>query len=212
MPGVGARRIRGLAALELGAWAQASTELEAALQAARDLGLQAEILASSVHLARTRLGSGDARAALDVLADAGGLATAGDPERFLPVVHGLRARALASLRNPDAARESLRFAESELGQLPPQRRVEATLDVARAYERLGDATAALPLAQSAARLAQSRGFRMLGLDATALAARVCPDAAEATRLSREAQSGYALVQARLPSIWQATFRSRGGGA
>lgn len=212
MPGVGARRIRGLAALELGAWAQAAGELESALRSARELGLQAEILACSVHLARTRLGAGDPRAALDAMADAGNMATGGDPERFLPVVHGLRARALAALRDPAGARESLRIAESELGQLPPQRRVEATLDIARAYERLGDATAALPLAQSAARLAQSRGFRMLGLDATALAARVCPDATEATRLSREAQAGYALVQARLPAVWQGTFRGRGGGA
>ncbi|MBM4369721.1 MAG: hypothetical protein FJ102_26155, partial [Deltaproteobacteria bacterium] len=87
-----------------------------------------------------------------------------------------------------------------------------SLDLARALERLGDAAAALPLAQAAARLASSRGFRMLSLDATALAARVCADAAESNRLAREAQAGYAAIMSRLPSAWQASFRSRGGGA
>jgi tetratricopeptide (TPR) repeat protein len=212
LPGIGARRIRGLAALELGAWSLAAGELEAALQGARELSLQGEVLACSVHLARTRLAAGDPRGALDTLKGAESVTSAGDPERFLPVVRGLRARAHAALREAPAARQAVAAAEADLGQLPPLRRVEAALDIARAQERLGDATAALPLAQSAARLAQSRGFRILSLDATALAARVCADAAESNRLSREAQAGYAAIQARLPAAWQATFRSRGGGA
>ncbi|MBM4393915.1 MAG: hypothetical protein FJ090_22540 [Deltaproteobacteria bacterium] len=53
---------------------------------------------------------------------------------------------------------------------------------------------------------------MLSLDAAALAARVCADAAESNRLAREAQAGYAAIMSRLPSAWQASFRGRGGGA
>ncbi len=211
-PSAGARMIRGLAALELGAWAEARMELEAARSKADALGLGGVVLACSVHLARTRLAQGDARAALEVLTDLATWSPKGDPERFTPVAWALRARAHATLRDVPAARTALAQAESQLATLPPQRRVEAALDMARALERLGDAAAAWPLAQAAARLAQTRGFRMLGLDSMSLAARVASDAAESHRLAREAQSGYAAIQARLPSMWQATFRARGGGA
>jgi tetratricopeptide (TPR) repeat protein len=211
-PGVGARMIRGLAALELGAWAEARAELEGALTRAEALGMTGTLLACSVHLARARLALGDAAGALSVLADPAGAFEKGDPERFLAVAAGLRARACTALRDGPEARKWLAQAEALLAELPPQRRVETALDMARALERLGDAAAALPLAQAAARLAQTRGFRILGLDSVALAARVTPDAAESNRLSREAQQGYAQILARLPSMWQATFRARGAGA
>lgn len=211
-PGVGARMIRGLAALELGAWAEALAELEGARARAEELAITATLLACSVHLARARLALGDAAGALAALADPEGLFEKGDPERFVGVAAALRARAHTALRDTPSARHWLAQAESMLGQLPPQRRVETALDMARALERLGDAATALPLAQAAARLAQSRGFRLLGLDSMALAARVSSDAAESNRLAREAQQGYAQILARLPSVWQATFRGRGGGA
>ncbi len=211
-PSVAAHRIRGLAALELGAWTEAAAELTAARAKAEVMDIRQERLACAAHIARTRLATGDPKAALEALQDAESLAEGGDPERFVPSVHALRARALAALRDASAARESVVKAEAEVGALPPQRRVETSLDLARALERLGDAAAALPLAQAASRLAASRGFRMLSLDATALAARVCADAAESNRLAREAQAGYAAIMSRLPSAWQASFRGRGGGA
>ncbi len=211
-PSVAAHRIRGLAALELGAWSEATAELLAALAKAEAMDIRQERLACAVHLARTRLATGDATAAVAALEDAEAQATGGDPERFLPSVHALRARALAALREAGPARAAVVEAEASLGNLPPQRRIETSLDLARALERLGDAAVALPLAQAAVRLAQSRGFRMLYLDATALAARVCADAAESNRLAREAQGGYAGIMSRLPSAWQSSFRSRGGGA
>ncbi|GDX83116.1 hypothetical protein LBMAG42_49270 [Deltaproteobacteria bacterium] len=211
-PSAAAHLIRGIAALELGAWAEARAELEHGRAKAETLGLGAAVLGANVYLARTRLAQGDPMAALHVLEDVDSLVSKGDPERFTAVAWALRARAHATLRDAPAARAALAQAESRLGQLPPQRRVETALDMARALERLGDASAALPLAQSAARLAQQRGFKMLGLDSTALAARVTADAGESHRLARDAQSGYASIQARLPSMWQATFRARGGGA
>lgn len=211
-PGVGARMIRGLAAMELGAWAEARAELEGARARAAAMGLNGTLLSLAVHLARARLAQGEPAEALKVLSDPEGTFEKGDPERFLAVAAALRARAYTALRDPTKARYWLAQAESMLAQLPPQRRVETALDMARALERLGDAAGALPLAQSAARLAQTRGFRILYLDSVALAARVAHDAAESNRLSREAQQGYAQILARLPSMWQTTFRARGGGA
>ena len=210
-PGVGARMIRGLAALELDGHGGAAG-LAGARSRAETLGLTGALLQLAVHLARARLAQGEAAEALAVLADPAGAFEKGDPERFVAVAAALRARAYTALRDPTKARHWLAVAESMLAQLPPQRRVETALDMARALERLGDAAAALPLAQSAARLAQTRGFRILYLDSVALAARVAHDAAESNRLSREAQQGYAQILARLPSMWQVTFRSRGGGA
>jgi tetratricopeptide (TPR) repeat protein len=212
VPAIGARMIRGLAALELGAWGEARAELEAARTRAEGVELTSALLACSVHLARARLAQGDPAGAFAALDDPKGLFEQGDPERFTAVAYALRARACSALRDVTGARRWLALAEAQLGQLPPQRRVETALDMARALERLGDAAAALPLAQSAARLAQTRGFRILGLDSVALAARVTPDAAESNRLSRESQQGYTQILARLPSMWQAKFRARGGGA
>ncbi len=211
-PSAGAHMIRGLAAMELGAWAEARAELERGKSIAELLGITPVVLSCAVHLARTRLALGEAQAALDGLKNADEGFEAGDPERFAPVAWALQARAHAMLRDAPAARSLLVRVEAELGRLPPQRRVEAALDMARALERLGDAVTALPLAQAAARLAQSRGFKLLGLDATALAARVTSDASEGTRLAREAQAGFAAMQARLPRAWQAPFRQRGAGA
>ncbi len=211
-PSAGAHMIRGLAALELGAWSEARAELEIARGRAEALGLCTVTLACSVHLARTRLALGDAAGALAVLTEPEAAPWRSDPERFLPVAHALRARAHALRGELPAARRALAAAEAELPRLPPQRRVETALDMARALERIGDAASALPLAQSAARLAQGRGFRILSLDSIALAARVTSDAAEGARLTREAQAGFAAIQARLPSSWQASFRVRGGGA
>ena len=189
-----------------------AAELEGARTRAAAMGLNGTLLSLAVHLARARLAQGEPAEALKVLSDPEGTFEKGDPERFLAVAAALRARAYTALRDPTKARHWLAQAESMLAQLPPQRRVETALDMARALERLGDAAGALPLAQSAARLAQTRGFRILYLDSVALAARVAHDAAESNRLSREAQQGYAQILARLPSMWQTTFRARGGGA
>ena len=211
-PSAAAHMIRGIAALEFGAWAEARVELDRGKAKAQLLDLAAVVLGCNVYLARARLAQGDAAGGLEVLADADELAGKGDPERFLAVAWALRARAHAALGAATAARAALVQAELRLGPLPPQRRVETALDMARAMERLGEGATALPLAQSAARLSHQRGFRMLGLDATALAARVTVDAAESHRLLREAQAGYTTIEGRLPSMWRATFRMRGGGS
>lgn len=203
-----ARRIRGLCALAAGVAAEAVTELTDALARAEEMGVTTEALACRAHLARARLLTGEHAAAQKLIDKALKDAKSGDPEHFVPMLDALRGQALALKGDAVAARSALARAEATLTSLPVLRRAEVTLEVARGHAFLQDGPAGLPLAMGASRIAAVRGFRLLGLEALALAAMCTAEESDKARLDAEAREGLAALRASLPARWQASFSQR----
>ncbi len=223
--------ILGMAALQAGARDVARAAFEAAAGIARALGVPSEGVAAGCLLGRLSLEEGDADGALAYLDGAAEAASAGDPERYAPMIDALRAQALArvalasgwqgeapsgsgegmSAQLPaQAARVAIAAAEAALPSLPILRRAQVSLDVARARVLLGDPSAALQSARSAAHLSSLRGFRLLTLDALAVVAWITHDEAERTRLIDEVRDYVREVLPSVPPSWQGAFCARLG--
>lgn len=205
-----ARGIRGLAAMRAGAFEEARTEFEAAMAAARALGVQSEIAVPAWQIARLDLEEGDLDSALNNLDTAAAAARLGDPEHYGPAIEVLRAQVHACTDSAEAALSLVTRVEARLGQLPMLRRAQVLVDLGITWRLLGQPAIALARARDAAQLASLRGFRLFHLDALLLLERLEPELAE--RQAARAQLGGVAreVAAAMPAAWQATFLRRLG--
>jgi tetratricopeptide (TPR) repeat protein len=219
---IAAHDIRGLAALMASATDVARREFQASLKLTKEFALPSEGLATAAHLGRLALESGDPDKATQQLQDALTRAEAGDPEHYGPLVRVLLAqaygrRALALTEATQArsvlvglAQEACLTAEAALLALPLVRKAQTTLDLARARAILGDFEGALVLARAVAHLASTRGFRLLTLDALAVAGFLTSDETERARLGAEVADWVVEVLPHIPIEWHEGFRRRLG--
>jgi tetratricopeptide (TPR) repeat protein len=163
-----AERAMALAALDLGLFQEAEQGLLRAASMARTIQLDEEILACHVGLAQLFLELQQPGQALE-WADRGiQHAEAGmDPERTLPLLQALSARALDA---HDLAQERLEAAEDVVPTLPIPRRTHVQLALAWAWHAHGKPEIARARARTVMHTAGSRGFRLLSLEARALMA------------------------------------------
>ena len=94
-----------------------------------------------------------------------------DPERYLPMVQALLARAEAST-DRGAARALMTKAKAALPDLPVPRRTQVQLALAWALVALGETAAAQQMARTVLQTAGSRGFRLVSLEARSLMANI----------------------------------------
>ena len=205
-----ARGIRGLAATRAGVFEDARGELEAAIAAARTLGVHAELAVPAWQLARLDLEEGDLESALAHLETAADAASQGDPERYAPAIDVLRAQVHACTDSLDLAMDLMRRVEDQLASLPVLRRVQVQLDLAETARLVGHDDRAVALAQDAEQTAATRGFRLFHLDALHLLARVSasPEARAAAQ-ARIRELARELAGA-MPAAWRGPFLGRLG--
>jgi hypothetical protein len=106
-----------------------------------------------------------------------------------------------------AARVSLADAEQQLETLPELRRAQVALHLARGWALLGDELNATALARKAARIAGSRGLRLLQLDALIWAERMEMDPGARLRLHDETSPLLGQVAATVPAELRDAFRA-----
>jgi predicted ATPase len=166
-----ATRAMSVAAMDLGFRDEAVAGLEEALTLAREIDLPEEVLACLVALTQLALERGDIAAARRYGAQGLEVVQRRDPERYLPMVQALLARA-ESGSDPSAARALLSKARSALPQLPVPRRTQVQLALAWALVELGEQDAAQQMARTVLQTAGSRGFRLVSLEARSLMAHI----------------------------------------
>lgn len=173
-----AQRATAIAALDLGLFEEAQEGLERAVELARSIELDEEILACMVGLTQLHLELGDGKTALS-WAERGLqlVSESRDPERTHPLFLALSVRALGP---GDEAESRLRVAESQVNSLPMPRRTQVLLSLAWAYQAVGDPTNARARGQSVVQSAGARGFRLLALEARALMTQLTRGEAQAT--------------------------------
>lgn len=165
-----AERAMALAALDLGLYQEAEQGLLKAASVARTIQLEEEILACHVGLTQLFLELGKPDVALDWAER--GIRCAGegrDPERTLPLLNALSARALAPT-DPRTCQARLESAEDVVAELPIPRRTQVQLALAWAWRAHGKPEIARARARTVMHTAGSRGFRLLSLEARALMA------------------------------------------
>ncbi len=163
-------RAMAIAALDLGLFDEAEEGLQRAAELARTIELEEEILACLVGLTQLYLELGQPAAATAWAEQ--GLQTAEDgrdPERTIPLLRSLLARAIAPHDEP-TAREHIAAADRTLADLPVPRRTQVQLALAWANRAVGEHDKARSKARTVLHTAGSRGFRLLSLEARALMA------------------------------------------
>jgi hypothetical protein len=105
-----------------------------------------------------------------------------------------------------AARVSLADAEQQLDGVPELRRAQVSLMLARGWSLLGDELNATALARKAARIAASRGLRLLQLDALIWAERLENDPGARLRLHDETTALLGQVAGTVPAELRDAFR------
>lgn len=205
-----ARGIRGLAAMRAGMYEEARAEFEAAMAAARALGVQSELAVPAWQIARLDIEEGDLDSALNNLDTAAAAARLGDPEHYAGAIEVLRAQVHACTDSAEAAVSLLSRVEARISVLPMLRRGQVLIDLAEAWRLLGNTTFAVARAREAAQLASVRGFRLYHLDALLLLERL-----EATPADRASALARAKALARdlsgaMPAAWQTAFLQKHG--
>jgi tetratricopeptide (TPR) repeat protein len=175
-----AERAMALAALDLGLFDEAEQGLLRAASMARTIQLDEEILACHVGLTHLFLDLGQSQQALEWAERGIKAAAAGrDPERTLPLLNALSARALGQ-KNPTLAQERLEAAEDVVAEMPIPRRAQVLLALDWAWHAHGKNEIAKARARTVMHMAGSRGFRLLSLEARALMALLSEGEEQAT--------------------------------
>ena len=162
-------RAMSVAALDLGLYREATNGLNEALDIAKEIGLTEEVLATQAALAQVHLETRKDKVAANFATSALNLGKERDPERYVPILQALAARALAS-SDSSRARGLADESEAALADIPIPRRTQVQLALAWAWLALGDARKARQTARTVLQTAGSRGFRLWSLEARALMA------------------------------------------
>jgi tetratricopeptide (TPR) repeat protein len=191
-----ARRAMSVAALDLGLYEEAKEGLHEALALAQEIGLAEEILASKAALGALYLETRDDKEAERYTDAALRIGAERDPERYVPILQALLARARAS-SDPSGARELVEQSVASLTDVPIPRRTQVQLALAMSWLSLGEPQEARDTARKVLQTAGSRGFRLLSLEARALMAHLSESEEAATHravgqeLARDFTSGLA---------------------
>lgn len=164
-----ALRARGCAALDLGRYDDAHDDLLAARRITLRLGVEEEILASGVALVRLCMERSDCDGALTHGSEVLDMTRGRDPERYLPLLQALLARALAR-RNTSVAWTLVQAVEDALPTLPTPRGLQVQLALAWTWRALGDDAKATEHARALLANSAARSFRLLSLEARMLLA------------------------------------------
>ena len=164
-------RAMSTAALDLGLYPQAAEGLAEALALAEQIELNEEVVACVVALAVLALERQELHLARRQALRGIEMVQRRDPERYLPLLLVLRARAEAPA-DREGARALVAEASEALPSLPVPRRTQVQLALAWAHLACRDVAAARESAESVIRISGTRGFRLLALEARALMARL----------------------------------------
>jgi tetratricopeptide (TPR) repeat protein len=163
-------RAMAIAALDLGLFDEAEEGLQRAAELARAIELEEEILACLVGLTQLYLELGQPAAAAAWAEQGLETARSGrDPERTIPLLQAMRARAIAA-HDEAGARTLIAAADRTLADLPVPRRTQVQLALAWGNREVGELDKARSKARTVLHTAGSRGFRLLSLEARALMA------------------------------------------
>ncbi|NCG20392.1 MAG: protein kinase [Rhodobacterales bacterium] len=164
-----AMRAMSVAALDLGLYDESKRGLEEALRIATKISLSEEVLACQVALTQLALETRQDKEALRHGNAANQIGQERDPERYLPVLQALLARALSN-SNPSEALRLAEAADQALSSIPIPRRTQVQLSLSSAWLSLGVPERATKAAKIVLQTAGSRGFRLWSLEARALMA------------------------------------------
>ncbi|MCB9697112.1 MAG: protein kinase [Alphaproteobacteria bacterium] len=166
-----ANRAMSVAAMDLGLYDEAAAGLQTAVETAQQIDLTEETLAALVALTQLAVERGWTDKAREHGAHGFEKAVRRDPERYLPVLQALVARAEAPT-DYKTAKVLMDRAEGALADLPVPRRTQVQLHLAYAALAGEDRDAALRNARAVLQTAGSRGFRLMSLEARAQMARL----------------------------------------
>ena len=168
---------------------------------AESIDLAEEVLASMTAMTQVCLETRRDDNALAYAHQALKLGEERDPERYVPVLRSLLARAYAS-SDPEAGILLADQAAAELHDIPVPRRTQVQMALATAYLTLGKKEQARSMARTVLQTAGSRGFRLLSLEARALLASLGTEGEAATHravgqeLARDFTTGLSPEMAR----------------
>jgi tetratricopeptide (TPR) repeat protein len=162
-------RQRGVANLDLGRYDEAQDDLHTVMAAGAEIAQWEEVIAGSVALTQLAVERSDPTGALSHAAVGLDASLHRDPERFLPWLQALIARALAR-RRPLQAWQLLQTVEDAIPTLHTPRQMQVRLAAAWAWITLGDTERAIEHANEVVTNPRARSFRLLNLEARALLA------------------------------------------
>ncbi|NOY24447.1 MAG: hypothetical protein GXP62_01105, partial [Oligoflexia bacterium] len=201
-------RYRALLLPDVGRLADARENAAEAARMQAALGNPEEELSAHVMAVRTALYCNDLDAAEVSLAACLPLLLQHDTEGYSPIVHAWRARVFIARGNRDAALAALDAAQAAPGRQWPHQAIRVLLNVARAYEGLGDNQRATSLAEQALRLSDASGYRLYAMRARHIAARTSAEENVRARHQRVGQALARSLAANLPHEDAAGFMAR----
>ena len=181
-------RYRSLILTDIGRLVDSVENAEEALRICREIGSAEDILSVIIVLIRARLVVGEGTEVLPLLEEALKMVDIADAEGFQPILHVWRSRFLAHSGEFDAARAAIEDALAAPSRQWPQQNCRLKLNLARAYEAVGDTEAALAAADEGLRIADACGFRYYAMRARHVLTRLQPDEAVRARHARVASA------------------------
>jgi len=181
-------RYRALVLTDIGRLVDAVDNAEEALRICREIGSAEDILSTLIVLLRTRLVRGDGAEMVPMLDEALAMVEVADAEGFQPILHVWRARFLAQSGDLNGAQDALVDALKAPSRQWPQQKCRLQINLARAYEALGESRKALEAAENGLRIADACGFRYYAIRARQVLSRLQPDDAARARHVRVASA------------------------
>jgi len=191
-------RYRALVLTDIGRIVDAVENAEEALRLSRQLGSAEDTLSTLIMLLRSRLVRGDGAEIMPTLDEALAMVDMADAEGFQPILHVWRARFLAKSGDLDEARAAIVEALRAPSRQWPHQKARLQLNLARAYEQLGEDKRALDCAEAGLRLADACGFRYYAMRARQVLSRVQPDEVARGRHLRVASALARSLAAGMP--------------
>lgn len=182
------RHHKSLLLVDLGRYAEALVEANAAMEIARSLDDRDEEVVMHVSLIRAGWALADYELVRNCIAQVEPLMARHDTEGFAPLLLAWRARLAAHDKDHALAHTLLQEALDHPGTRWPYQECRLDLSLGRAYAELGDHGEATRRAESAIRRADAAGFRYYSLKGHCLAAKHATDEAAVARHRRVADA------------------------
>jgi len=203
-------RYRSLVLTDIGRIVDAVDNAEEALRLARQLGSAQDTLSTLIMLLRCRLVRGDGTEIMPMLNEALAMVDLADAEGFQPILHVWRARFLAKSGDIEEAHAALDTALRAPSRQWPHQKARLQLNLARAYELLGEEERALEAAELGLRVADACGFRYYAMRARQVLARMQPEEVARGRHVRVASALARSLAAGMPRIDMERFLDHHG--
>ncbi len=181
-------RYRSLILTDIGRLVDSVENAEEALRICREVGSAEDILSVIIVLIRARLVVGQGTEVLPLLQEALEMVHIADAEGFQPILHVWRARFLAHSGQLEDAHSAIEDALAAPSRQWPQQKCRLQLNLARAYEAIGETDSALDAAEIGLRIADACGFRYYAMRARHVLARLQTDKTTRARHARVASA------------------------